>query len=527
MNIVTRVMTNIQASRAKKRVEKASIERAQTLIQALGEAGRDVNILTPEVLDGLISANKQPDKNNYSTYSAQIEKIYKMYYGESDYGGEIARGIIDTRASMLCGEGINTIVFDSEEFLQAQEEKEKKEKAEKQPIQALDNPIETQQGILEEAEEEEEIVDEKKEAVTKFIDNFVKWNKLQGAGLIEIGECTEKEGKVLLVLNPIKKDDKTIITFEVFDFYSNKYEIKRSNGEITSISYTKGIDKKSIPISRVVFIQTSGNKKDCIKTPPRIANVLTQIENYSRAKYDLRANNHLFAKTTPFFKTMDQGGANAINNDIAAKKWVIGRGYAGTADFSYVSQTTGASDCIEKERVMDMKDIATTIGVPIMLMNYPELMSNRSTAETMMEMVNNSTKKERLLIEDGIKELIQKAMKLAIDSGVEGAIYEPDMFDVNLPLITLDNLKSLIDVWAMLMDKGLVSKKTVQGKIPGINPSDEEKQIQAEKKENIKNNPIVMGAMEDINEPETIVENNKAKIQSYRSKNGTKHTRKH
>jgi type II secretory pathway pseudopilin PulG len=524
MNIITRIRTNIQASQAKKKVEKASIERAQMILQALGEAGRDVNILTPEVLDGLINANKQPDKNNYATYAAQIEKIYKMYYAEADYGGEIARGIIDTRASMLCGEGINTIVFDSDEFLQAREEKEKNEKLQPpvDPMQPIDNMTEPEQT------EEEEIVDEKKEAVSNFIDNFVKWNKLQGAGLIEIGECTEKEGKVLLVLNPIKKDDKTVITFEIFDFYSNKYDIKRKNGEIVSVTYKSGLDQKTIPINRAVFIQTSGNKKDCVKTPPRIANVLTQIENYSRAKYDLRANNHLFAKTTPFFKTVDQSGATAINNDIRDKKWVVGRGYAGTAEFSYVSQSTGASDSIEKERVMDMKDIATTIGIPIMLMNYPELMSNRATAETMMEMINNSTKKERLLIEDGIKELIEKAMKLAMDEGVDGAIYEPDMFDVNLPLITLDNLKSLIDVWAMLMDKGLVSKKTVQGKIPGINPSDEEKQIQAEKEENIKNNPIIMGAMQEINQPENNQDIDKTKIQSYRSKkNGNKQSCKH
>jgi hypothetical protein len=202
------------------------------LIQALGEAGRDVNLLTPEILDEIITANKQPDKNNYTTYSAQIEAINKMYYGEAKYGGEIARGIIDTRSSMLCGEGINTIVFDSEEFLQAQEEKEKQKKltspeSMSSPEQITDSQPKTIKELMnEEPTEEEELVDEKKEAVTKFIDDFVKWNKLQGAGLIEIGENTEKEGKILLVLNPIKKDNEIIITFEIFDFYTNKYEIK-------------------------------------------------------------------------------------------------------------------------------------------------------------------------------------------------------------------------------------------------------------------------------------------------------------
>jgi hypothetical protein len=531
VNPFQKIKSKIQANK----LQKESVKRFQGLlqsmsgkIQALTEGGQDV--LTPEVLDDLayvLSGSKQPDKNNHRSYSSQIQAIYQMYFNESYYGGEIARGIIDTRVAMLCGEGINVIVFDSPEFLEMQKAKKEEEvkqlQSQPQPtqakpalpakVQSLEVKKETNIKVKEEPKDvtgevgepqtdeevqEEEITDEKKKQVKEFVNKFLKWNKLQGEGLIEIGECGEREGKVLLVLNPVKVKDETIIKVEVFDYYTNKYDIERKNGEITKITYTKNMKTIPIPVDRAVFIQLSGLKKDYVKTPPRIANVLTQIENYSRAKYDLRKNNHLFSKTTPFFKTLTQGEAASINNDIASKKWIVGMGYAGSADFSYVSQDTGASTCINEERIMDMKDIATTIGLPIFFMNYPELMSNRAVADTMMESVNQSTKKERLIYQSAMIELIQKAMQLAVDSDVEGAIYEPDMFDVNIPLITLDSLKSLIEIWCVLMDKGVVAKKTVQGKIPGINPIDEEKQIQEEKQENIANNPIVQGTMGDI-----------------------------
>lgn len=496
----------------------------------MSDGSREASILTPEILEELYNSIKQPDKNNYKTYANQIQAIYKMYYNESDYGGEIARGIIDTRVAILCGEGLNTIVFDSPEFLEMQKaQKEEKQAIPASQVQALkdikNQAIQQQQDIQEKTQEEtqeEEIIDEKKEAVKEFINNIIKWNKLEGEGLIEIGECVEMEGKVLLVINPGMLNGKKVVKIEVFDYYTNQYTIKRNDiGEITEISYGNKTNPKKITPDRAVFIQLSGKKKDYVKTPPRIANVLTQIENYSRAKYDLRKNNHLFAKTTPFFKTVDAAGASSINNDIRNKNWVVGMGYAGTADFSYVSQTTGASDGIDKERIMDMKDIATTVGIPILLMNYPELMSNRSTAETMMEMLNQSSKKERLKLQSGMIELIQKIMQFAVKEKIEGAIYEPDMFDINIPLITLDNLKALIETWCILMDKKIISKKTVQGKVPGINPLDEEKQIQEETEENIANNPIIQGTMNDIMQEakgkagEKIVDN---KIQSFRRK---------
>lgn len=475
----------------KRQQKKIVSNKVKAIIQAFGESGREASVLTPEVLDEVYNQIKKPDKNNYKTYASQIEAIYKMYYNETDYGGELARSLIDMQTAMLCGEGMNVIVYESEEFLKEQEKNKNKKKDQLPMAPGEEVP---------EGETEEEIKDEKQEQTEKYLEKFKSWNKLEGEGIMAIGECISKEGKVLIVLNPIKKNAETIIKIDIFDWYSNRYDIRMKNGELKSVSYVKkeSEEKITIPTERCVYMQFAGKKNDYMRTPPKIANVLTQIENYSRCGYDLRKNNHLFAKSFLWFQTENPSDANSIKTSLESKEFKIGKSGAGSGKPQIVAPSTGAADNIEKERVMLIKDIATTMNFPVFYLNYPELMSNRSVAETMKEAVNQGSKKDRLIFQSGMKELCQKAMALGVSEEVEGAIYEPELFSVNIPLITMDTLQQLIDIYLALMDKKIVSKKYVQGKVPGINPAEEEKQIQEETKENIINNPIVQGTMNDV-----------------------------
>jgi hypothetical protein len=478
-----KTIQKIQASRSQKKSDFIYLERLQQrVIQAVGTEGmRD--ILSFEVVEGLINAEKQPNKNNYKTYGSQVEQIYKMYFNESDYGGETARGLIDTRVSLECGEGMNVVVYDSPEFTELQKEKKK---IKVQAFKSKSKYTRRMQALLDDPKEEE-IKDLKKESVETFIDKFIDDNQLDGSGLFDICETGEREGKVLLVLNLV--NDK--IKINIFNWYTNKYDVVRNSetGDIESITYIKNGVQTPIALDRAVFIQLYGLKTDPNKTPPRIANVLTQIENRSRARYDLRYNNHLYAKNFLWFETQDKNQSDAIKNWMKSNQFNVSKSGAGQARPYYVTPDTSISTTINLERTMDLKDIANAMGIPVFF-NDPELISNKSLGDMMLEQVNQSTKKERLILESALKELIQKAMQLGVNSNIEGAVYKPDMFGVNLPLITFDTLKNLIEVWGNLFDKGFVSKQTVMGKIPGINPMDEEKLIEQEKKDNIENNPL-------------------------------------
>lgn len=428
-------------------------DQTKMLIQAFGEDG------TRDILSTLFlqatgqSTEKFPDKNNYKTYEGQINQIHKMYNSITDYGSELLRSIIDVRSAMIAGEGISYVVLDSQS-----ENDESNVK-----IQALqDNSLQQQDEAL-----NQEPSDPLKEQTENFLDYFLSKNKLDGSKLIKIVETIEKEAKVLLVLEPASD----YIKVKIFTKFNDAYNVEKSGNEVTKITYGK--DKTPIDLDKAVYIEVSET--------PRVANVLTQIENYSRATYDLRKNNHLFARTTPFFECQTQQQADALNNDIAKKQWKIGSAYAGTAKLSMVSQTQGASDAVDKERVMLMKDIANTIGISIHLMNYPELMSNRATADSMLEIANASTKKERLIIKEGLIELIEKAMVMSVDVGYDIQCNNPGGFDVELPLISLESLKQIVDVWLPLMQEDIISRATLMNQIPGINPSEEEKVIESEK----------------------------------------------
>jgi len=410
--------------------EKARIKKQ---IQALTEAERDV---TTTYVTNTQSTTEVVDKNNYKKYNQQVKFCYEAYSGDIDYGAELLRGIIQTKVAFVAGEGLSIFAA--------------------------------------------------KKSTQKFIDDFLEYNKLHGSRLLRMVEIGELEGRNLMVLKQDPKNRK--IKARSFSWYINKYTVDCDGidtDEITQIYYKKNKDEDKlsyIPVDKSVYIRLGGTDYDLNETSTDLHCVLTDIENYSRAKYDLRKNNHLFAKLTPYFKTETQEQANSINN--ALPDWQIGQGYAGSADFSLVGPGTGALEALKGEMLLALKNISSTVSEPIHWLGWPELMSNRATAENLLEVVNAGTKKRRLLWEEGIKELIEKAMVFAIDSGYEDSSIRGD-FQVKLPLVSLANLKMIAEIWMPLMDSGVISMSTLRNKLPEINPSEEKKLVDKEKKENM------------------------------------------
>jgi len=408
--------------------------RLKKKIHAMTEAERDV---TTTYITNTQTVNEVVDKNNYRKYHEQVKFCYDAYSGDIDYGSEILRGVVQTKVAFTGGEGLS--IF-----------------AEKKTTQ-------------------------------KYIDKFLEYNKLNGSRLIKMLEIGELEGKNLICLEKDVKNE--IMKARSFSWYTNQYKVT-CNGldtdDIKSIMYKREDEEqeRSIRTDASVYVRLGGTDYDVDHTSTDMHCVLTDMENFSRAKYDLRKNNHLFAKLTPFFKTENQEGANSINNSIGDGEWEIGQGYAGTADFSLVGPGTGALEALKGEMELALKNIAATTGIPIHWLGWPELMSNRATAENLLEVVNAATKKRRLLWEEGIKELIKKSMILAIDNGFEDNNILGD-FQVKLPLISLANLKMIADIWIPLMDLGVISMSTLRNKLPEINPSEEKKLVEKEKQENM------------------------------------------
>jgi len=402
------------------------------------------------------TAEAEENKNNYKSYDAQVAQTYKMYDALADYGSEILRGIVESRVSFISGEGIS-----------------------------VDGPKPTM----------------------KFIDKFLYLNKLRGSRLLSMVQTGEMEGKNLVILSPDRKPKlykNEIIPGYVkarsFSWYVNKYVVQVNQfdtDEITKITYADKTDEKkvkSIPIKQAVYIRLGGSPDKLNDTPSRIHNVLTQIENASRIELDLRKNNHLFAKIMPTWKTTTPTEAKGIRDDVNSDNWELGKSYAGTADFSLTGPPLGASDALSTEFVLCLKIISAMTGIPIHWMAYPELMSNRATAENLLEVVHGATVKDRLIWEEGLKDIILKAMDLAIAEGWEDNSIKKD-FVLKFDMVSLATLKALSETWLPLQMANVISMSTLRSKVPGIDSNEEKQLIEKEKKENVELMQDSMAAM--------------------------------
>ncbi len=421
---------------------RKTISAMKKEIEALDEAQRG-DILNPSVAASIQSGGNIRG-NNYTSYSSQVTATYNMYNAESEYGAATLRGIVDTRVAFIGGEGISFTA-------------------------------------------------EKKESL-EYIEKFIKGNELDGSLLLDMITTGEMEGKNLAIL--LKDTAEELIKVREFSWYINNYTVnvdKNDNRKITGFKVKKKTsDAKdiTIPVDKSVYVRLGGSPDKINETTNRIHTALTQVENYDRALYDLRANNHLFAKITPFFKTDNQQAAKSINNAISAGDWTPGRGYAGSAEFSMVGPPTGALEAIKGEMLLNLKMIASVVGIPVHWMSWPELMSNRATAENLLEVVSAATKKARLVWEEAIYKLIRRSMDMAVAAGFEKPSIVSDDFTIKLPLISLANLKQLIETWFPLYQDGVISMATLRNNVPGIDPEEERRKLQEEAEERAKNAPL-------------------------------------
>lgn len=426
-------------------------------LQATEEGGRD--ILNTSITASQ-SVSKVVDKNNYQTYSSMVTGAYDMYGGRTNYGNEFFRGVLEARVGFISGEGLSVV--------------------------------------------------SENEATQAYVNKFLDLNKLHGSMLVRLTRIGELEGKALVILKKKKTEKGGYIRVNPFSWYKNNYTVSLDNGDINKITYTPKNEggSKTINPEKSVFVRLGGSEYDVDTTPNRLHVVLTDFENASRAKYDLRKNSHIFGKIMPYWNTETQNEASAINKDVNAGNWEIGQGYAGTAGFSFVEPGGGAANVIIKDMLSALKAVSTSTGIPIHWMAWPELMSNRATAENLMELMNNATRAERIIWEEAYTEMIIKSMKMAIDEGFETNDILGE-FEVKLPVGNITFIKSLIEVWAPLQQLDVISMATLRSIIPSIEAGKEKKAIEEEKEGAVDTNQAIQERLKEIDDTDDTDTNNR------------------
>lgn len=403
-----------------------------------------------------------PKYNNYPDYPSMVQESYDMFLNKSKFGGEIYGALVDSRVAFTGGEGVSVTS------------------------------------------------DNKK--VQKWARGWIKANKLDGVRNIRFLETGELEGKNLVVLNKTMKpprwlnQGKPYVSATAIPWGNCNYNVKRNDKNsdiIESITYKeKGAQgaEKTISADTAVYVQLGGTDSEYNNTVNGMLRSLTASKNASRALYDLRRVGNLFGFPKQIYKVdLSKPGAQqtikTIENHFKAGPVPPNEAYIGGAEFNYGSPGRGGVETLLEDLKAAFRILSLNTGLPIHFLAWPELMSNRATAENLLELINNKTKTPRLIWEDSYTEMLYKARVMTIDdigpsaAGIEAGEIEAFLnadIQVKLPLATMSQLQQIVNVWMAILDVKGISMETFRNMLPGIDPALEKKLVKKEKEENIK-----------------------------------------
>lgn len=409
-------------------------------IQASVEGAREDIIIESMLSGARLNVSVPGTMNAFLTYDSQVAETYRKYNGFSSFGSQQARTVIDLRTAFIAGEGIS--------------------------------------------------VSCEKEKTAKWIENFIELNQLSGPGFMNAVKGAEMAGQSLFILkeaiNPLDMltyIKASRIPYHIGQPYKPIYIDPILNDEIKDILIKKNGFWESLGLENFIYVRTGGDDANSEGPSTRVGIVLTDLENYDRAIKDMRRNNHIFARITPVFETTNETESKNLRAKLNELRWKIGEAFIGTAKFKYETPQSGAHQNLSMELASTIKTISAVTGVPVHWLGYVDLMSNRSTAESLYELIKNATILERQIWERALYCMIQKAQIMYIDFGGTDLNLDND-FEIKLPLIDFNEFLNRVRGLNMAYGDKAISMDDYRGMLPGIDPLKTRRAIEKEEKEN-------------------------------------------
>ncbi len=388
----------------------------------------------------LIDSRSSYSGNAYNTYLSAVSAIDSKYRGTADWGVLQTGSIIDLRAAFIIGDGITV------------SEKEK----------GADKELEWAEKFLEYNDLDEEVAQE-----------FAKEAEIEGkiALKLAVEEDKEKDEEV------DEKDKKWKVSVRFISWLDKKYKIETNPNDY--LDYQKLIWKKTgthkaetLDAKEFVYKKFGGRIMNPNEAAPKIMKCLTQIENLDKALRDWREINHIFAGPILYVKCEKEQEVTKVLAALNDKNFKIKRVTAGTGDMMFIKLDISGVQSLEKEIADLIKIISGCTGVPVHYLGFVDLMSNRSTAETLVEMVNAATNKERKTWIGAYEEVIRKAMVMWNNASEKGMSKEkqlnPDKIKVDIPIITASHYERIEKIFLPATIAGKISDETFLTMIPGL-----------------------------------------------------------
>ena len=421
-----------------KRRRKSKPKRIEKFISIQGssEGAKDQMII-----ESLLSATRITDSvpgtiNAFTNYELQVAETYRKYNAQASFGNQQVRAIVDLRTAFIAGEGISITAED--------------------------------------------------EKTSDWIENFLKKNNLHGRYFLNAVKGSEMAGQSLFLLKMNNWLDDSLYVKALRVPYTGEqsyrpvyFDIYESD-EVKVIEIKKNGQWVTADFIDFIYIRTGGDDHNNQTPVTKVGTVLTDVENYDRAIKDMRRNNHIFARITPTWETKDDNETTALQKKLSDLKWTIGKAFIGSAKFKYVTPEGGAHENLNIELVATVKTISSVTGVPVHWLGYVDLMSNRSTAETLYELIKNATINERSEWKNSLYFLILKAQEMYINAGGQDLPRLDYEFEIKLPLLDFSNFLERVKGLNVAFADRAISLFDYRNFIPGIDPLKTEKQIEVE-----------------------------------------------
>ena len=438
-------LTNVQFMKYRVANQKGRVTKLENQVHSLQHLVKD-DILS------LTTAVTSYKGNSYPSYPEAVAEIDRKYRGVADWGVVQTGNIIDLRAAFIIGDGIT---------ISAKEE-----------------------GA---------------ELELEWTERFLKYNDLDREVSQDFAKEAEIEGKIALKLaleedKEAKKEDVFMVSVRYISWTDKKYEIIPN--PLDYLDYQKlkwketGQTKgETLEAKEFVYKKFGGRISKPNEAAPKIMKCLTQIEGLDKAERDWRQINHIFAGPVLYAECIDGKTVAIALAALADKNFKINKILAGTFKLNFLELDIKGIDSIEREIISSIKMISGTTGIPVHFLGFVDLMSNRATAENLMEMINAGTTKERQTWIGAYEETIRKAMIMYNQGAGNMQLskekqLDPDKIKVDIPIITQKHYDRLEKIFLPLYLAGKLSDETFFTMIPGLDVKVEmERKAEKEKSE--------------------------------------------
>lgn len=448
---------HLENQRLKLNQEKLVADSAASL-QAMNEKVRELQATVQATTDVLTNtsstSNEHYTGNPYKTYSSKINALTEKYNGESDWGCMTTRNIVDVRAAFIIGNGAKAI---------------------------------KQDGYTGTAERE-----------LKFIREFIRLNNLDKESPNDWAVGAELEGKALirLIVDKEKRNIRTVyvpwskyaytVTADNPDlykytkaFYSGTDTLDVAVGAPTTINQTRDVSF-NLNENEFVYMRFGGSTEKVNEPIPKTALVLRQVEDLDKELWDWRKINSLFAAPTPTFMVETVEECERIQAWIKETNWRIGKAIViANGKFDLVCYSGEGFTTLKNALEADVTTVSGSTGVPVHFLGHPELLSNRATAISLLELIEMSTNKERDIWEGGYEELFQKAIILYNDAFNTGL--NPDAVTAKIPFISSAKLEFIQKVYLPMYTENTISLETFLSYLTDVDVDEEIKRIEEDK----------------------------------------------